>query len=168
MVADALFVVSAALVAVTVTFPVAFGATRFAVVLLVLLNDAPPDALQVTPAAPTSFCTEAVKETVCPVTAPPRTGVSATLTAGGGGGMYFEPQPASKKKQQAAKITVQRDRKDARIPRVRFMIGSSSRRSTRDIEISSHEVKGMQALSLDYDASVRKGIPGLRIGINPY
>jgi hypothetical protein len=86
IVAEALFVLSATLVAVTVTLPVVFGAVRLAVVLLWLLND-PLDVLQLTPATPTSFSTVAENVIVCPVTAPPRAGVSATLTGGGGGGV---------------------------------------------------------------------------------
>ncbi len=54
MVAEALFVLSATLVAVTVTLPVVFGAVSIAVVVFWLLND-PLEVLQLTPAAPTSF-----------------------------------------------------------------------------------------------------------------
>jgi hypothetical protein len=71
---------SAKLVAVTVTLPAEFGAVRVAAVVLWLPN-APPDVAHLTPAAPTSFCTEAVNVTLCPITAPPRTGVIETLIA---------------------------------------------------------------------------------------
>jgi hypothetical protein len=54
IVAEALFVLSATLVAVTVTLPVVLGAVSIAAVVFWLLND-PFDVLQLTPAAPTSF-----------------------------------------------------------------------------------------------------------------
>jgi len=70
----------------------------------------------------------------CPVTAPPRTGVSATLTAGGGGGMDFEPQAI--KATQGERIEKVANIDLRRVPRVRFMAGASSRVIAMDIEIS--------------------------------
>ncbi|MGA2428050.1 MAG: hypothetical protein ABSH13_06070 [Candidatus Acidiferrum sp.] len=79
IVADALFVASTLLVAVTVMLPGEFGATYVAVVAACVLN-IPLDAVQVTPAPATSLVTAAVKPRLCPSVNPPSTGVTVTLT----------------------------------------------------------------------------------------
>ena len=82
MVADALLVASALLVAVIVMLPGEVGATNVAVVAVCALN-VPLGAVQLTPAAATSFVTVAVKLRDCPSVNPPRLGVSVTLTGAG-------------------------------------------------------------------------------------
>ncbi|MGB6978744.1 MAG: hypothetical protein WBD66_06025 [Candidatus Acidiferrales bacterium] len=74
---------SATLVAVTVIEPADNGATKVAEVTVWALND-PADAIHVTPAAPTSFVTVALKLSACPPASPPRFGVILTLTFVGG------------------------------------------------------------------------------------
>ena len=86
MVAAALFVLSALLVAVTMNTPALAGATNVADVSVTFVNvphafpvQPAPDALQFTPAAPTSFVTVAVTFSFCPSVSPPRFGEIVTL-----------------------------------------------------------------------------------------
>jgi len=58
--------------------PGEIGATYVAEVVVCALN-VPVDVVHVTPAAPTSFATVAVKFSDCPSANPPRFGVSVTL-----------------------------------------------------------------------------------------
>src|SRR6201999_372071 len=85
--ADAFLEPSAALVAVTLTTPAVVPATNVAEVAVTFLkvpHAAPlqeaPEALQVTPAAPTSLVTVAVKFRFCERVTPPRFGVIVRLT----------------------------------------------------------------------------------------
>jgi hypothetical protein len=78
MVADALFVTSATLVAVTVTTPANVGATKVALVMLCALKD-PLEVDHVTPALPMSFVTAAVNGSAWVTVSPPRFGLIATL-----------------------------------------------------------------------------------------
>jgi len=79
MVADALLVVSALLVAVTVTAP---AAEPVNVTVVAAGADSVPGPVvnQVTPRLPLSFATVAVKLNACDTTMPPRTGVRLTAT----------------------------------------------------------------------------------------
>jgi hypothetical protein len=86
MFAAALFVLSALLVAVTLNTPALAGATNVADVSVTFVNvphafpvQPAPDALQFTPAAPTSFVTVAVTFSFCPSVSPPRFGEIVTL-----------------------------------------------------------------------------------------
>ena len=69
---------SAMLVAVTVTLPAVAGAVYVADVIVEAGKLPPPVTDQLTPAAPTSFVTVAVKFMLWPIVSPPRTGVIAT------------------------------------------------------------------------------------------
>src|ERR1700730_13559323 len=80
MVAEALFVTSALLVAVTLTHPAVCGAEKAAVVTVWLVND-PAEVVHVTPALPISFATAAVKVSDCESVRPPRLGVMDTEIA---------------------------------------------------------------------------------------
>ncbi len=79
----AFLLLSTALVAVMVIWPAPAGGTKVAVVAVCALK-LPAVALQITPAAPTSFVTVAVSGRVCDTVRPPRTGVTLTtiLVAG--------------------------------------------------------------------------------------
>ena len=74
----AFLLLSTALVAVMVIWPAPAGGTNVAVVAVCALK-LPAVALQVTPAAPTSFVTVAVSGRVCDIVRPARTGVTLTV-----------------------------------------------------------------------------------------
>ena len=79
----AFLLLSTALVAVMVIWPAPAGGTNVAVVAPLALK-LPAVALQITPAAPTSFVMVAVSGRVCHTVTPARTGVTLTtiLVAG--------------------------------------------------------------------------------------